>query len=188
MLAAWSRATPGPTAAVYLELRNTGADSDRLMGATSPAAERIEFHEHRMVDGVMSMNAVPQIDLPAGKTATLAPGGRHLMLFGLAKPLRPGDRLSLTLRFEMAGEITVEAWDKKLAVYRHAVWQDSGQWAFTTNEPSYVAVEQGMPLTRELEHFIGCIGSRAEPRTNGEEAIAVLRILTAGTVAHVGGA
>ena len=43
-------------------------------------------------------------------------------------------------------------------------------------------------LTRELEHFIGCIGSRAEPRTNGEEAIAVLRILTAGTVAHVGGA
>jgi copper(I)-binding protein len=109
VLAAWSRATPGPTAAVYLELRNTGADSDRLMGATSPAAERIEFHEHRMVDGVMSMSAVPQIDLPAGETATLAPGGRHLMLFGLAKPLRPGDRLSLTLRFEMAGEITVEA-------------------------------------------------------------------------------
>ena len=73
----------------------------------------------------------------------------------------------------------------KLAVYRHAVWQDSGQWAFTANEPSYVPVEQGMPLTRELEHFLSCIETRAAPRTSGEEAIMVLRILTAGTVVHV---
>jgi predicted dehydrogenase len=78
----------------------------------------------------------------------------------------------------------VEPWDRKLAVYRHAVWQDSGQWAFTTNEPSYVPVSDGMPLTRELEHFIECIGTRAAPRTGGEEAIAVLRILTAGTIGH----
>ena len=42
----------------------------------------------------------------------------------------------------------------------------------------------GMPLTRELEHFIDCMRTRAEPRTNGEEAIGVLRILTAGTVGH----
>jgi predicted dehydrogenase len=41
-----------------------------------------------------------------------------------------------------------------------------------------------MPLTRELEHFIGCIRTRAHPRTDGEEAIRVLRILTAGTVTH----
>lgn len=97
-------------------------------------------------------------------------------------------RLTVVGRQAMAVFDDVETWEKKLAVYRHAVWQDSGQWAFTANEPAYVPVEQGMPLTRELEHFIGCIGSRAEPRTNGEEAIAVLRILTAGTVAHVGSA
>lgn len=48
--------------------------------------------------------------------------------------------------------------------------------------------EQGMPLTRELEHFIHCIETRSEPRTNGEEAIQVLRILTAGTVVHDGNA
>ena len=78
----------------------------------------------------------------------------------------------------------VEPWERKLAVYRHAVWQDSGQWAFTANEPSYVPVEQGMPLTRELEHFLSCIETRAAPRTSGEEAITVLRILTAGTVVH----
>ena len=67
---------------------------------------------------------------------------------------------------------------------RCAATASACQWAFTTNEPSYVAVAQGMPLTRELEHFIQCIETRAEPRTSGEEAIRVLRILTAGTVTH----
>jgi predicted dehydrogenase len=94
-------------------------------------------------------------------------------------------RLTVVGTKAMAVFDDVEPWERKLAVYRHAVWQDSGQWAFTTNEPSYVEVEQGMPLTRELEHFIQCIGTRAEPRTGGDEAIAVLRILTAGTVVHV---
>ncbi|MEP6566412.1 MAG: Gfo/Idh/MocA family oxidoreductase [Mesorhizobium sp.] len=93
-------------------------------------------------------------------------------------------RLTVVGTKAMAVFDDVEPWERKLAVYRHAVWQDSGQWAFTTNEPSYVAVAQGMPLTRELEHFIQCIETRAEPRTSGEEAIRVLRILTAGTVAH----
>lgn len=77
-----------------------------------------------------------------------------------------------------------ERWDRKLAVYRHAVWQDSGHWAFTANEPAYVHVGEAMPLTRECEHFLRCIQTREEPRTNGEEAVRVLRILTAGTVTH----
>ncbi len=77
-----------------------------------------------------------------------------------------------------------ESWDKKLAVYRHAVWQDNGQWAFTAEEPTYVPVAQGMPLTAECQHFIDCIKTRAEPRTGGQEAIRVLQILTAGTVTH----
>ncbi|RWC63266.1 Gfo/Idh/MocA family oxidoreductase [Mesorhizobium sp.] len=93
-------------------------------------------------------------------------------------------RLTVVGTKAMAVFDDVEPWERKLAVYRHAVWQDSGQWAFTTNEPSYVAVAQGMPLTRELEHFIQSIETRAEPRTSGEEAIRVLRILTAGTVTH----
>jgi predicted dehydrogenase len=96
-------------------------------------------------------------------------------------------RLTVVGARAMAVFDDVEPWERKLAVYRHSVWQDSGQWAFTTNEPSYVPVEQGMPLTRELEHFIGCLESRSPPRTDGEEAITVLRILTAGSVVHVGG-
>ncbi len=93
-------------------------------------------------------------------------------------------RLTVVGNKAMAVFDDVEPWERKLAVYRHAVWMDSGHWAFTTNEPTYVAVEQGMPLTRELQHFIHCIETREDPRTDGEEAISVLRILTAGTVTH----
>lgn len=93
-------------------------------------------------------------------------------------------RLTVVGTKAMAVFDDVEPWERKLAVYRHEVWQDSGQWAFTQNEPSYVLVEQGMPLTRELQHFMECIETRAEPRTDGEEAIRVLQILTAGTIVH----
>jgi predicted dehydrogenase len=93
-------------------------------------------------------------------------------------------RLTVVGTKAMAVFDDVEPWERKLAVYRHAVWQDSGQWAFTQNEPSYVPVEEGMPLTRELQHFLSCIETREAPRTGGEEAVRVLKILTAGTVTH----
>lgn len=93
-------------------------------------------------------------------------------------------RLTVVGNKAMAVFDDVEPWERKLAVYRHAVWMDSGQWAFTTNEPTYAEVAQGMPLTRELQHFIHCIETREAPRTGGEEAIRVLKILTAGTVTH----
>ncbi len=93
-------------------------------------------------------------------------------------------RLTVVGTRAMAVFDDVESWDRKLAIYRHAVWQDSGQWAFTTNEPSYQPVADGMPLTRELQHFIHCVETREDPRTNGEEAVSVLKILTAGAVSH----
>ena len=93
-------------------------------------------------------------------------------------------RLTVVGTKAMAVFDDVEPLERKLAVYRHAVWQDSGQWAFTANEPAYAAVSNGLPLTRELEHFLHCIETREPPRTSGEEGIRVLRILTAGTVTH----
>ena len=112
------------------------------------------------------------------------PGGLRSHLFtSRLNPYRER-RLTVVGTKAMAVFDDVEPWDRKLAVYRHAVWQDSGHWAFTTDEASYVPVEAGMPLTRELQHFIDCVQTRAEPRTGGDEAIGVLRILTAGTVSH----
>ncbi|PZO77909.1 MAG: gfo/Idh/MocA family oxidoreductase [Mesorhizobium amorphae] len=95
-------------------------------------------------------------------------------------------RLTVVGTAAMAVFDDMEPWERKLAVYRHAIWQDSGQWAATQEEPAYVPVEPGLPLTRELQHFLHCIETREEPRTGGEEAIRVLRILTAGTVGHDG--
>ncbi|UXM95853.1 Gfo/Idh/MocA family oxidoreductase [Bartonella sp. HY329] len=95
-------------------------------------------------------------------------------------------RLTVVGTKAMAVFDDVEPWERKLGIYRFAVWQDNGQWAFTANEPEYLAVNEGMPLTRELQHFLHCIETRSEPRTNGHEAIAVLKILTAGSVNHSG--
>ncbi|HEV7417548.1 MAG TPA: Gfo/Idh/MocA family oxidoreductase, partial [Tianweitania sediminis] len=79
-----------------------------------------------------------------------------------ASRLNPYRERRLTVVGEKAMAVfdDIEPWPRKLAVYRHAVWQDSGQWAFTANEPSYVAVGEGLPLTRELEHFLHCIQTR----------------------------
>lgn len=77
-----------------------------------------------------------------------------------------------------------EPWERKLAVYRHEIWREDDGWSFKSVEPDYVAVEEGMPLTRELEHFLHCIETRETPRTDGHEAISVLRILTKGTIRH----
>jgi len=102
-------ATPpaAPTAAAFLTLTNAGPVADRLVGAASPAAGRIEIHTMSMHDGVMRMRPVDGVDLPAGATVALAPGGLHLMLFELAGPLAAGGHFDLTLRFEHAGAIRV---------------------------------------------------------------------------------
>jgi predicted dehydrogenase len=114
----------------------------------------------------------------------LFPSGLRSHLF--ASRLNPYRERRLTVVGDKAMAVfdDVEPWGRKLAIYRHAIWQDNGQWAATTNEPTYVPVGEGMPLTRELEHFIQCIATREPPRTSGEEGIEVLRILTAGTVTH----
>lgn len=93
-------------------------------------------------------------------------------------------RLTVVGRKAMAVFDDVEPWERKLAIYRFDVWQDNSQWAFTADEPEYIPVEMGMPLTRELQHFLHCIETREEPKTNGDEAVGVLRILTAGSVHH----
>ena len=93
-------------------------------------------------------------------------------------------RLSVVGTKAMAVFDDVEPWERKLALYRHTLWQDNGAWAATQEEPEYLSVPSGMPLTRELEHFIDCIRTRNAPRADGREAIEVLKILTAGTVRH----
>ena len=107
---AFARASATPaarTASVYLSLTNRGTVPDRLVALASAAARRAEVHETVTEDGVMKMRAAASIDLPPGSTVALAPGGRHIMLSGLASPLARGASLELTMTFETAGEVKV---------------------------------------------------------------------------------
>jgi copper(I)-binding protein len=106
----YARATPpGATVAgAYLSIDNKGKSADRLLRAASPVAGLVELHSMRMEGNVMRMRAVPAIDVPAGASVKLAPGGLHVMLQELKRPLKPGERVPMTLVFERAGEVKVE--------------------------------------------------------------------------------
>ena len=106
----WTRATPpgAKNAAGYLEIRNSGKVPDRLVGASTPYAERVELHMMVREGDVMKMREVQSFEVPAGQRLTLRPGGQHLMIVGLKRPLAMDERIPLTLRFERAGEIRVE--------------------------------------------------------------------------------
>lgn len=107
----WARATPGgvKVGGAYLEIRAATGKGDRLIAARSPAAGSAEIHSHIVEGGISRMRRVDAIAVAGGKSVVLAPGGYHLMLIGLKQPLKEGDLLKLTLVFEKAGEIEVEA-------------------------------------------------------------------------------
>ncbi|EXL02143.1 membrane protein [Brucella anthropi] len=107
----WTRAT-SPAAKVgggYFDAANNGAVTDRLVGASSTAASRVEIHKMEMSDGIMKMRPVPDgMVISAGGKIELAPGGYHLMLIDLVKPIKEGDMVPVTLQFELAGSVEVE--------------------------------------------------------------------------------
>jgi|SRR5579864_1077537 len=98
----WVRATvPGQkVAAAYMEIYSS--ENATLVGAASPAAKTAEVHEMSMDGGVMKMREVGRLALPAGKTVELMPGGYHVMLTDIAKQLKAGDSVPITLMVETA--------------------------------------------------------------------------------------
>ena len=106
----WARMTaPGqPSGGAFFKLSNGGAAADRLLGGSTPAADHVELHSMSMDGNVMKMREVSAIDIPPGQSVELKPGAWHLMLIGLKAPLKSGDKVPLTLKFEKAGEVKVE--------------------------------------------------------------------------------
>lgn len=106
----WARATP-PAAKVgggYAEIRNDGSEPDRLVSVTAEVAGRVEIHEMGVKDGIMTMRPVEGgVPVPANGTAALAPGGYHLMMLELKRPLKAGESFAGTMTFEKAGTIAV---------------------------------------------------------------------------------
>lgn len=106
---AWGRAAPRQmrVGGVFFTMTNHGDSDDRLLSASAPVSEVAELHTHKMVNGVMRMRPVSAIDLPAGETVTLQPGGLHVMLINLKQSLEMGSSFPLTLNFEKAGQVQV---------------------------------------------------------------------------------
>jgi hypothetical protein len=102
----WARATvPGQkVGGVFMEI--VSPRGARLTGVASPVAGAAEVHSMTMDGGTMKMRAVEALDLPAGRPVKLAPGGYHVMLFDLKKPLVAGEKVPLTLVIEDAGKRT----------------------------------------------------------------------------------
>jgi copper(I)-binding protein len=126
----WARTSPAMASAGAVYMNLTSAEGDRLIGASvdSSIAAKVEVHETRPADtegsmgdedsmegmAPMMMQEVEAIELPAGETVNLEPGGFHIMLLELAEALELGQEFDLTLLFAEAGEqtITVEVRDE----------------------------------------------------------------------------
>jgi copper(I)-binding protein len=94
---AWVRGTVATQKATGAFMKLKSSEDAKLVGATSPAATIVEVHEMALKDNIMTMRAVDEIALPAGKTVELKPGGYHVMLIDLVKPLAAGDKVPVTL-------------------------------------------------------------------------------------------
>jgi len=108
--AAWVRAMlPGqPAGGGYLTVTNGGAAADRLIGVESPAAGKVEIHTMSVVNDVMAMRPVEGgLEIPAGGTVELKPGGFHVMFMQVARPFAEGATVPVTLVFEKAGRVDV---------------------------------------------------------------------------------
>ena len=105
----YARATGAgqPIGGGFLKLVN-GGDADRLVSASAEVSKSVELHEMKMEGDVMRMRQVDGIALQAGQTVELKPGGYHLMFVGLKAPLKAGDSFPMKLKFEKAGEVTVD--------------------------------------------------------------------------------
>ncbi|MEM1371488.1 MAG: copper chaperone PCu(A)C [Pseudomonadota bacterium] len=119
----WTRATP-PGARVgggYLSLRNTGKTSDTLIGGSFSQSERLEIHTMSLVNDVMVMRKLEKgLEIPAGETVELKPGGLHLMFMGLKSKLEADQRIAGQLMFKKAGAVPVEFVVEKLGARKPA--------------------------------------------------------------------
>jgi copper(I)-binding protein len=136
---AWARPSQAMAGAgaAYLTIENGGTSADVLIGAASPAAATVEIHETVVMEpeasgampssdggamaspeasggmdaggGMMGMQKVDRLEIPAGGSVELKPGGYHVMLIDLTGELRSGDQIEITLTFEQAGEVKVVA-------------------------------------------------------------------------------
>jgi len=106
----WAPATPSGAkiGAVYMTIDNKLSIADRLTGLSSEVAKKLQIHETKMENGIMKMREISGgLPVPAGGSVVLKPGGYHVMLIDLNKPLKAGETFPVTLVFEKAGKVSI---------------------------------------------------------------------------------
>ncbi len=96
----WVRATVPNQSGTGAFMKLTSEKDTKLVGAASPVAEHVEVHEMAMENNVMKMRQIPGLELPAGQTVELKPGGYHIMFLNLHQQVKEGQQVPLTLMFE----------------------------------------------------------------------------------------
>ena len=106
---AWSREMPpgAPVGVGYFTIVNHGHRMDRLIRIHTPIAGKAEMHTSVMEDGLMKMRPLNAVEVPPGGSTVFQPGGNHVMLMQVKKPLRKGESFPMTLTFEHAGDVQV---------------------------------------------------------------------------------
>jgi copper(I)-binding protein len=117
----WARATPGAVknSAAFMSFDNKGA-ADKLISVTGDVAKEIQIHSMITEAGVMKMREIKSLDIPANGKAELKPGGFHIMLIGIPDSLKEGTKFPLKLKFEKAGEVTVQVTAEKPGSHNHS--------------------------------------------------------------------
>jgi copper(I)-binding protein len=103
-----ARATPpgAKTGLVFFSIDNASNRSERLLHASTPVAAGVVLHQMAQSGGMMTMRAVPSLEIGPGMKLELGPGGYHLMLIDLRQPLKVGERFPLILTFQRIGTVT----------------------------------------------------------------------------------
>ena len=115
---AWIREPPPRSpAAGYLVIENRGGEPVALVALATEAAEQTEIHIMEHKDDRMTMRQVEKLQVPAGEEVALKPGGAHLMLMELRRPLRDGDEVELLLRFDNGTERLIQVPVRKKGLY-----------------------------------------------------------------------
>ncbi len=107
----WVRLVPpvSTMSAAYMEIVNSGDQSDKLVGVETDISKKAEIHTTLMENGTAKMRHVKEIEIPAGGSVKLRPGGYHIMLIDLKDPLKESQKVTIKLKFLKSGEVKVEA-------------------------------------------------------------------------------
>lgn len=111
---------PGvPNTAAYFSIQNSSDTTQILIGASADFATKAEIHNHIMVNDMMRMEQQSEVVIKSGQTVQFAPGGLHIMLFGLKQPLSEGESVAISLQTKDGESIIISAKVARPSVHKH---------------------------------------------------------------------